>query len=752
MKTCLCICAALWLAVSTFAAQWQPGKAPLMTRWAKDVSPTNALPEYPRPQMVRSNWLNLNGLWDFAMSSREAAQPAAFSRQILVPFPVESALSGVMTTVTEKERLWYRRTFQVPAAWQGQRVILHFGAVDFEATVLVNGKEVGQHRGGYDPFEFDITPNLKEGANEIVVSVWDPTDASPNSRGKQVRKPDQGIFYTATSGIWQTVWLEPVPTTSITGLKITPEIETGRFRIAVQTTGPSDNLYAEATAIDERGIIARGSARVGTELGLTIRGAKLWTPETPVLQNIVVALKTSTTTVDEVQTYAGLRKIALGKDENGVTRIFLNNKPYFMAGPLDQGFWPDGLYTAPTDEALRYDIEVTKQLGFNMARKHVKVEPERWYYWCDTLGLIVWQDMPSGDRFISPTQPDIKRTAESAKEFETELKALIDTHYNHPSIVMWVVFNEGWGQYDTPRVTKLAKEWDPTRLANNASGWSDRKTGDVNDMHRYPGPGSPPPEDQRAAVLGEFGGLGFKVDGHTWAGRTWGYRGMASVDKLTRQYVKLLRGVYQLNKSPGLSAAVYTQTTDVEYEGNGLLTYDREVIKMPVDIVAAANRGSFPPEPVVTVISPTAEKEAVMWRYTTEKPADDWFKPEFSASEWKEGKAGFGTANTPGAIVGTVWNSPDIWLRREFTTESSDFRDVGLLLHHDEDAEIYINGVLASRVRRFISAYEESEISADAMRALRKGRNVLAVHCHQTTGGQYIDVGILSYGPATVTK
>jgi len=271
-------------------------------------------------------------------------------------------------------------------------------------------------------------------------------------------------------------------------------------------------------------------------------------------------------------------------------------------------------------------------------------------------------------------------------------------------------------------------------------------------MHRYPGPGSPPPEDQRAAVLGEFGGLGFKVDGHTWAGRTWGYRGMVSVDKLTRQYVKLLRGVYQLNKSPGLSAAVYTQTTDVEYEGNGLLTYDREVIKMPVDIVAAANRGSFPPEPVVTVISPTAEKENVMWRYTTEKPADDWLKPEFSASEWKEGKAGFGTAGTPGAIVGTVWNSPDIWLRREFTTESSDFRDVGLLMHHDEDAEIYINGVLASRVRRFISAYEESEISADAVRALKKGRNVLAVHCHQTTGGQYIDVGILSYAPATVTK
>ncbi|HMC27058.1 MAG TPA: glycoside hydrolase family 2 TIM barrel-domain containing protein [Verrucomicrobiae bacterium] len=720
-----------------------------MTRWAKDVKPYDTLREYPRPQLVRDQWMNLNGLWDFAIGPKGGPKPATFPRQILVPFPAESALSGVMTKITEKDQLWYRRFLDIPSDWFGH-ILLHFGAVDFETTVWVNGQQVGQHRGGYDPFSFDITDKLRQGGgNDIVVSVWDPTDASPNSRGKQVRKPDQGIFYTATSGIWQTVWLEPVPVASIASVKVTPDVDGSRFLISVALRGaPADNFYLEATAVGEDGRQAgRVSGRAANELSLAIQNPRLWTPEAPFLYDLKIALRTQTSKFDEVRSYSGLRKVALGSDK-GVTRIFLNNKPFFMLGPLDQGFWPDGLYTAPTDEALRSDIETTKQLGFNMARKHVKVEPDRWYYWCDKLGLLVWQDMPSGDKFISPTQPDIIRTADSASQFETELKALIQTHYNHPSIVMWVVFNEGWGQYDTPRVTKMAKELDPTRLVNNASGWADRKVGDVNDMHRYPGPGSPNPEDKRAAVLGEFGGLGFKIDGHTWAGRTWGYRGMESIDKLTRQYTKLLRGVYRLKDSPGLSAAVYTQTTDVEYEGNGLMTYDREVIKMPVEAVAAANRGKFPPEPAKTVLTPTAQTEPVVWRYTTEKPPDDWFKPEFDASSWKQGKAGFGTKGTPGAIVGTEWSTADIWLRREFTPPAGEFRDVALSMHHDEDAEVYINGVLAARPRRFTSDYDDVDVAPEAVKALKPGKNVLAVHCHQTTGGQYIDVGIISYGPA----
>jgi hypothetical protein len=718
-----------------------------MTRWAKDVSPDKVLPEYPRPQMVRSDWMNLNGLWDFEVTAKEGAKPDSFARQFLVPFPPESALSGLMTNITENQRLWYRRSFKLPAGFAGKRTLLHFGAVDFETTVSVNGKEIGQHRGGYDPFSFDITDALKADENEIVLSVWDPSDASPNSRGKQVRKPDQGIFYTATSGIWQTVWLEPVPETSIASIKITPDVDGSRFLINIAVPRAADGQSVTVSASDGAGEVGRVSGRAGTDLSLAIKKPRLWNPETPFLYALTVSLVDPKGKVEEVTSYAGLRKIALGKDKKGVTRLFLNNEPYFMAGPLDQGFWPDGLYTAPTDEALRSDIEITKKLGFNMARKHVKVEPDRWYYWCDKLGLLIWQDMPSGDKFINPAQPDITRTPASAKQFETELQALIATHYNHPCIVMWVVFNEGWGQYETPRLAKLAKDLDPSRLVNSVSGWADRKVGDVNDMHNYPGPGSPKPEEARAAVLGEFGGLGFKVDGHTWAGKTWGYRGMESLDKLTRQYVKLLRGVYALKESPGLSAIVYTQTTDVEYEGNGLLTYDRAVVKMPIETVAAANHGKFPPEPKQTVLSPTAQSKAVTWRYTTEKPADDWSKPDFDAASWKESRAGFGTAGTPGALIGTEWNSPDIWLRREFTTRSATFHDLALFMHHDEDAEVYINGVLASKVKGHISNYEEFGLAPAAAKALKLGKNILAVHCHQTTGGQYIDVGLIDYQP-----
>ena len=730
------------------AADWHPAKAPLMTRWAKDVSPTNAHPLYPRPQMVRADWMNLNGLWDFAVTAKDATQPKSFSHQILVPFPAESALSGVMTNITEKEQLWYRRSFELPAAWTGKRVLLHFGAVDFEATITVNDKPIGRHRGGYDPFEFDITDALEKGGakNEIVVSVWDPSDGSSNSRGKQVRRPDRGIFYTATSGIWQTVWLEPVSSrTSIESIKLTPDIDAKVLRLLVTARGITDEgLTVEASLPEgatERGRIEGGAAQIS----IPVKEPKLWTPEAPFLYDLKISLIRANEKLDEVSSYFGMRKVALGKDENGVTRISLNNKPYFMVGPLDQGFWPDGLYTAPTEEALRYDIEVTKQLGFNMARKHVKVEPDRWYYWCDKLGLLVWQDMPSGDRFIRENQPDIRRMPASAQQFETELQALIKTHYNHPSIVMWVVFNEGWGQYDTPRITQLAKDADPTRLVNNASGWADRAVGDVHDMHRYPGPGSPQPEEKRAAVLGEFGGLGFKVDGHTWAGSTWGYRGMDSIEQLTRRYAKLLRGVYALKESPGLSAVVYTQTTDVEYEGNGLLTYDREVIKMPVSIVAAANRGQFPPEPKKVLLSPTSQDQPVTWRYTTDKPADDWSKPEFNDSAWKEAPGGFGTRQTPGSVVRTYWSSPDIWLRREFNIADGKLDDVHILMHHDEDAEVYINGVLAASPKRFISDYDEFDLRPEATKSLHAGKNTIAVHCHQTTGGQYIDVGVFRY-------
>src|SRR5262245_8218273 len=503
---------------------WEPGASPLKTRWARDVSPNNVHPEYPRPQMVRKEWLNLNGLWEFSINGKDAPQPLSFPDQILVPFPVESALSGVMKPVTQSDRLWYRRTFEVPKKWDERRVLLHFGAVDFETTVWVNGKEVGQHRGGYDAFSFDITDALNRyGVNELVVTAWDPTDAGTQPRGKQIRKPG-GIWYTSTSGIWQTVWLEPVNAAYIASLEITPDVDHGNVLVNVNTTVHFGSFELEVMAKDRSGRMTQEIAPNGHPVRLALKDPTLWSPDNPHLYDLMVRLKLGSRTIDSVQSYFGMRKIGLGKDDRGRTRLMLNNKPVFQFGPLDQGFWPDGLYTAPTDEALKYDIEMTKKLGFNMARKHVKIEPERWYYWCDKLGLLVWQDMPNGDKHIGQRDQDITRSAESAEQFETELKALISGRFNHPSIVMWVPYNEGWGQWDTARIVNLVKQLDPSRLVDSASGWTDRGVGDVIDMHRYPGPGSPDPTPSRAAVLGEFGGLGLPLRGYTWQSeRNWGY-------------------------------------------------------------------------------------------------------------------------------------------------------------------------------------------------------------------------------------
>ncbi|SPE60477.1 Glycoside hydrolase family 2 sugar binding [Verrucomicrobia bacterium] len=576
------------------AADWQAAAGPLRTRWAAEVSPTNAHPEYPRPQMKREEWSNLNGLWDLAITAKEATQPQAFPVRILVPFPVESALSGVMKPVSENDRLWYRRGFTVPRNWHRRRVLLNFGAVDFEATVWVNGKEVGHHRGGYDGFSMDITEALKwSGTNELLVSVWDPTDAGTQPRGKQVRRP-HSIWYTSTSGIWQTVWLEPVEKAHISALKITPELDESAVNVAAAVTGVESGCQVEMTIRDEGTQVYEASATAPGQIKMPIRSVHAWSPDDPHLYDLRVVLKRGKLTLDKVESYFGMRKISLGKDAKGFTRLCLNNAPYFQFGPLDQGFWPDGIYTAPTDEALRSDIEMTRKLGFNLARKHVKIEPDRWYYWCDKLGLLVWQDMPSGDKYIGPKDPDIVRSPDSAREYETELEALVTGRGNHPCIVMWVPYNEGWGQWDTGRIVQRIKQLDPTRLVDAASGWTERGVGDVIDMHKYPGPGAPEPEANRAAVLGEFGGLGLPVRGHTWqAEKNWGYRSFTDAEALTAAYLDLVSKLFPLVDAHGLSAAVYTQTTDVEIEVNGLMTYDRELVKMDEQKVADANRAGL---------------------------------------------------------------------------------------------------------------------------------------------------------------
>jgi hypothetical protein len=760
-----CLSFGLFHPPSARAADWAPAQGPLMTRWAKDVRPDNVLPEYPRPQLVRQDWLNLNGLWQYAIRPKDLGKPDQWDGQLLVPFPIESALSGVMKRVPADQRLWHRRAFAIPAGWAGKRTLLHFGAVDWETTVLVNGKEVGTHRGGYDPFTFDVTDALKPtGEQELLVAVWDPTDAGTQPRGKQVRNP-RGIWYTPTTGIWQTVWLEPVPSPGpgplyVKSVRFTPDVDKGEVEVLIEANYQSPNVWAEVVVgggpVWQPGV-AGFTIQTGQPSRLKIPTPHLWTPDDPHLYSVTVHLVREHPGPmmrehgETVSSYFAMRKIGLAKDDKGVLRVMLNNKPLFQYGLLDQGFWPDGLYTAPTDEALKSDIEATKKLGFNLARKHVKVEPDRWYYWCDKLGLLVWQDMPSGDKYIRAQDPDITRTPESAKQFDAELKAMIDALRNHPSIVMWVPFNEGWGQFDTARVAAWVKQYDPSRLVNATSGWTDRGVGDIHDIHVYPGPGIPPLEEKRAAVLGEFGGLGLPVKGHTWqAERNWGYRSFQTPEALTEAYERLIVKMRPLI-GRGLSAAIYTQTTDVEIEVNGMLTYDRALVKMDAAKVTAANRSLYLPPPTVVDVVPTSQAEGRRWRYTTTKPADGWEKPEFVDASWQEGPGGFGTTGTPGGVVRTTWSTPDIWLRR--TVDLRDVpSDLHLLIHHDEDAEVYLNGVLAAKVSGFVTDYGIEPISAAALKAFRPGSNHIAVHCRQTGGGQYIDVGLVRLVEAAPAK
>jgi len=713
------------------AQSWQPAAGPLETPWTGDVSPEQVWPEYPRPQMARPHWTNLNGLWEYAIVAKDASRPTRWAGKILVPFAVESALSGVKKPVLPDQRLWYRRSFARPALDSGERLLLHFGAVDWQCTLWVNGDKVGSHTGGYDPFSYDITDKVKAGANELVLAVWDPTDEGYQPRGKQVLKP-QGIMYTAVTGIWQTVWVEVVPQNHIESLKIVPDVDRGVVSVMVNS---AEAGQVEVKALDQGLVVASEQGKAGQAIELTIPSARLWSPDSPHLYDLKVTLLERGRPVDAVDSYFGMRKIEVAPDADGLLRLKLNNEVLFQYGPLDQGWWPDGLYTPATDEAMQYDIAMTKKFGMNLARKHVKYECARWYYWCDKLGLLVWQDMPAGD---SP------RNDESRANFRRELKAMIDTLHNYPCIVMWVPFNEGWGQYDTPEVVKWCQDYDPTRPINEASGWHDRGSGDVSDMHNYPGPGTRPAEKDRVVVLGEFGGLGMPVKGHTWqAEKNWGYVSYQSKADLTEAYVGLLTQMRPLI-GQGLAAAVYTQTSDVEIEVNGLMTYDRKLVKMDLDSIAAAAEKLYLPPPKVTLLIPSSQHQAQTWRYTTTKPAGNWTAPNFDDSSWSQGPGGFGTEGTPGAVVGTKWDSADIWLRRTVTLDSLP-RDgeLGLTIHHDEDAEVYINGTLVTSQKGYVGGYKAVALTEKATQAFKAGTNTVAVHCHQTRGGQFIDVGLI---------
>ncbi|MFH0843425.1 MAG: sugar-binding domain-containing protein [Bacteroidota bacterium] len=583
---------------------WKAAGDKIKTTWADKVDPLNPLPEYPRPQMVRNDWKNLNGLWEYAITPKSEKMPQTFQGKILVPFAVESALSGVNKNVGPDNALWYRTRFTIPSTFKKKNILLHFGAVDWLSEIYINGTKAGTHQGGYDPFSFDITDYIKGSGPQILeLRVTDPVDKGPQPRGKQVLNPE-GIWYTSVTGIWQTVWLEAVPSTWIVSTKQVPDIDKQvlSLSIDIKNLQPEDVIKVSAWAGSE--LVSEKESTSGKDIVLEIRDPKLWSTDEPFLYDLKILIVRKGKNIDEVKSYFAMRKSSLMADENGVLRMMLNNRFMFQYGPLDQGWWPDGLYTAPTDEALLFDLIKTKEMGFNMIRKHVKVEPARWYYHCDRTGILVWQDMPSGDLGGGRwnTRPGMEggldkvRTEESENIYRSEWNAIMDCLHNFPCIIVWVPFNESWGQFKTAEITKWTMEKDLSRLVNSASGGNFHEVGHILDLHNYPNPVMAKPEvfgSGQALVLGEFGGLGLPLEGHTWLDKNnWGYRSFENADTLFKTYAGYLEQIVPFIKR-GLSAAIYTQTTDVEIECNGLLTYDRKVVKVPENKLKEAARKMY---------------------------------------------------------------------------------------------------------------------------------------------------------------
>jgi hypothetical protein len=730
---------------------WQMKQAPLMTRWAGLVDTNNPLQEYPRPQLVRTNWLNLNGIWQFQPGATNDPVPVnqTLSSSILVPYPMESAISGVMQYSAFS---WYRRTFVVPPAWSGKRIILHLDAVNWQAQVFINGQSLGIHKGGYDPFSYDITSLLGGGGTqELIVQVYDPVDNGGQPRGKQTLYPG-GIMYTSSSGIWQPVWLEPVDATGIQNLVINPDVDNSRLRLTVNTYATT-GVTISATALSNGIVVSTVTGNPATGLDLSIPNPKLWSPSSPFLYDLQISVLQGGLTNDTVASYFGMRKVSV-VNVKGVPQIFVNNQPLFEMGPLDQGFWPDGIYTAPTDDALKYDLTQEKALGFNMVRKHIKVERQRWYYWADKLGLLVWQDMPSCNSYTGNPSPP----AVDPAQFITELTRMVTNHWNSPAIIMWDVFNEsqgqentsgGVGQSSTASLVQQVKTLDPSRLVNQASGGSYYGVGDVLDNHSYPAPGNPTSTTQ-VPVDGEFGGIGFQLAGHLWNAALAGgnYTGADTLGDIAPIYDSFTTDLLNYKSTGGLNAAVYTQITDVENECNGLLTYDRLMKPDPLKILIS-NQKAITGQFSLATILPTSQTAGATWSYVTNYSTgtipSNWYATNFNDAAWSSGPAGFGTS-VNGAVVRTTWNTSDIWLRRRVALGAftpNDLKNFVFNCFHDEDCEIYVNGVLAGSASGYSTAYVFVGINAAGLNALvPNATNLIAVHCHQTTGGQFIDVGI----------
>ena len=575
--------------------KWCPAGNKIKTKWGKNLDPNKAWQEYPRPQLERKQWLNLNGIWSYSITDVNSQKPDNFDGEILVPFSIESSLSGVMKSLNEKQILWYYKEFEIPDNWKDKNIIIHFNAVDWICELYINDNKIDEHSGGYSEFSFDITKNIKEGKNKILLKVFDPSDKGYQAVGKQTLNPNV-IWYTSISGIWQTVWLEPVNEIYIQKLEINNDYDKKEIKINVKLN-LDEKLPLEASLLfkDDELMKLKGFSNSEIVFNIPDKHFHPWSPSEPNIYSFNMNIfDNNQKIIDSIVSYTTLRKVEQKKDKNGIYRIYLNNKPLFNMGTLDQGYWPDGLYTPPSEEAMIYDINKLKQLGFNTIRKHIKIEPYRYYYYCDKIGMLVWQDMPSGDRQNNKWEflklnagDDVNRSEESKINYYKEWSEIIDNLKFFQCIIVWIPFNEGWGQFDTEKVVEFTKKQDYTRLINAASGGNHRICGNFLDLHSYPHPAQYLKVDNLINILGEFGGLALDIKGHTWKEDNWGYKTCKSKEEVTEKYEEYINLL--INSFKSFSAAIYTQTTDVEIEINGLITYDRAEIKVIEQRIKAVN-------------------------------------------------------------------------------------------------------------------------------------------------------------------
>ena len=575
--------------------KWQPAGNKIKTKWGNNLNQNNIWNEYPRPQLERKDWINLNGLWSYSITNENALKPGNLYEKILVPFSLESSLSGVMKNLNEKEILWYYREFKIPENWKNKNILLHFNAVDWKCELFINDTKIGEHIGGYSEFYFDITNKLLEGKNKILLKVFDPSDKGYQPVGKQSLNPN-GIWYTSISGIWQTVWLEPVSEKYIEKIEINNDFDNKEIKINCKLNQDENLPLKVGLLYNEKEFMKiKGNSNSDIVFKIPEEYFHPWSPSEPNIYRIKAELfDNEDKIIDSIESYTTIRKIEQRKDENGYYRIYLNNNKIFNMGVLDQGYWPDGLYTPPSEEAMIYDINKLKELGFNAIRKHVKIEPYRYYYYCDKIGMLIWQDMPSGDRQENKWEhhqlnagDDVKRSDESKNNYYQEWSEIINNLKFFQCIIIWVPFNEAWGQFDTEKVVEFTNKQEPTRLINSASGGNHRNCGNFLDLHNYPEPSQYLKVDNLINILGEFGGLGLDIKGHTWKDDNWGYKTFKTKEEVTEKYEEYINLI--INSFKGFSAAIYTQTTDVETEINGLITYDRSEIKVDKGRIKAAN-------------------------------------------------------------------------------------------------------------------------------------------------------------------